>query len=103
MAGDLHPWDRLRQWTDEEWEEEVLRRRASTQEFLAIQNAERIAARERRERWRDAVGDMSPSQIGDWFLELRREGKTVAEVAEITGASSSTIIKYSKIGASYGG
>jgi MoxR-like ATPase len=103
MADDLHPWDKLRQWTDEEWEEEVLRRRATTQRFLAVQNAERIAARERRERWKNAVGDMSPPQIGDWFLELRRDGKTIAEVAEITGASNSTIVKYSKEGASYGG
>lgn len=103
MEDDLHPWDRLRQWTDEEWEQEVTRRKAVSQEALALLNAERIAARERRERWKNVVGDMSPSQIGDWFLELRHGGKTIAEAVEITGASRSTIIKYSKKGASYGG
>jgi hypothetical protein len=103
MEDNVHPWDRQRQWTDEEWKEEVARRRAVAQEALNLLNAERIAAQERRKRWKDAVGDMSPSQIGDWFLELRRSGKTIAQVVEITGASSSTVVKYSKQGASYEG
>lgn len=96
------PWSRLRDWTDEEWEVEVARRKALAKEAYDMMEAERVAAAERRKRWKEAAGDMSPQQIGDWFLEPRHGGKTVAEVAELTGASTSTVIKYSKLGASYG-
>ena len=107
MADEYDPWADAPDWGPEEWRIEWCRRKAEQDEYWAKQQAEAEANlaryRERRERWKATVGDMSPSQIGDMLLALRRGGKTVPEICEIVGNSPASIRKYMKMGASYGG
>jgi hypothetical protein len=95
--GYSDPWSRHPDWTDEEWAEEVKRRRAIAEQAVRLLNEKEDEARKRRRLWKERTEGMTPRQIGWMLRDMLDYGLTYEEISEAVGASRDVIKKYCRI------